>query len=213
MTFEDAKFAIVSFSAVLVVVDPFAALPIFMSMTARDSEAHRRAIARRAALTCLITLSVFAAAGGFVFEVFGISLGAFKIAGGLLLLLMAIDMMKAQPSRTRSTSEEESEGVEKEDVAIVPLAIPMLSGPAAIATVMVLMSRAAWRPAPTVSVFLAIGLTSFIAWLLLRGAALAEQVFRATTIRIIERVMGLLVAAVAVEFVIGGLRDLLPTLR
>lgn len=210
---EDFKFAAVAFTAVFFVVDPFVAVPIFLSITARDSAAHRRQMAARSAVAVFVTLSLFALAGGLLFKLFGISLGAFKIAGGIMLLLMAIDMMRAQPSRTRSSAEEQAESIEKEDVAIVPMAIPMLAGPGAMATVMVLMSRAAWRPIPTASVFIVIALTCVVIWLLLRSASRAERFLSRTTLHVIERVMGLLLAAVAVEFMIGGLRDLLPTLR
>jgi multiple antibiotic resistance protein len=130
-----------------------------------------------------------------------------------MLFLMALDMMRAQPSPTRSTAEEEAESRDKEDVAIVPMAIPMLAGPGAIATVMVLMSRAAGKPARITAVFGAIAVTCGITWILLRGASVAERFLRKTTLHVLERVMGLLLAAVAVEFISGGLRDILPTLQ
>jgi MarC family membrane protein len=207
---EALQFALVTFTAVLFVVDPFAAVPIFLSITAHDSPAKRRAMAGRAALAAFVTLAGFGVAGGVIFRLFGISLGAFEIAGGLMLLLMAVDMMRATPSRTRSTIEEQAESVNKEDVAIVPLAVPMLAGPGAIATVMVLMKRAAWQIAPTTTVLAAIALTCGITYVVLRGAAsaAAERFLSRTTLHVLERVMGLLLAAVAVEFMVGGLRDL-----
>jgi multiple antibiotic resistance protein len=206
---ESLKFAVLAFTTVFFVVDPLAAVPIFLSITARDTQAKRAGMARRAALAAFCTLALFSLAGGLIFRAFGISLGAFKAAGGLLLFLMSIDMMRAQPSRTRSTAEEEQEGLEKEDVAIVPLAIPLLSGPGAIATVMVLMSRAAWRPLAVASVIAAVGCTCAIAYLLLRWASSAQRYIKKTTLHVFERVMGLLLAAVAVEFIVGGLRELL----
>lgn len=213
MTSEDLKFAIVAFSAVFFVVDPIVAVPIFIAISGSDPPEKQRKSAARAALWTCATLSFFALAGAVIFKVFGITLGAFKIAGGLMLLLMSLDMMRAQPSRTRSSAEEQQESVEKDDVAVVPMAIPMLAGPGAIATVIMLMSRAAWRPVATAAVFASIGLTCLITWLLLRSAAMAHRFLRKTTIHVLERVMGLLLAAVAVEFMVGGLRDLLPSLR
>jgi multiple antibiotic resistance protein len=189
------------------------AVPLFLSMTAKDDAPKRRRTALRAALACFVTLSLFAVTGGLLFRAFGITLGAFKIAGGLMLFLMAIDMMKAQHSRTRSTEEEEQEGEEKDDVAIVPMAIPFLAGPGAIATVMVMMSRAGGRPMAVASVFGAIAVTTLVTWLLLRSAASAERFLSKTMLNVMNRVFGLILAAVAVEFVIGGLRDLLPTMR
>ncbi len=209
----DLQFAVVALSAVFFVVDPIATVPIFLSITARDDKLTRRRIASVAAFAAWLTLSVFAVAGGLIFEAFGISLGAFKIAGGIMLLLMAIDMMRAQPSPTRSTAAEQEESVARTDVAIVPMAIPMLAGPGAIATVMVLMSKASWQPFRTGAVLGSVALTCTAAWLFMRSAAGAERFLPKTIMHALERVMGLLLAAVAVEFMVGGIRDLLPTLR
>jgi len=208
MTDEDLKFAVVALSAVFFVIDPIANVPIFLTITATDSPAQRKRIALRAAFATWVTLSIFAVAGGLIFKAFGISLGAFKIAGGLMLLLMAIDMMRAQPSRTKTTEEEQGEARDRDDIAIFPLAIPMLAGPGAIATVMVLMSRAAWHPVRTTAVFISVAVSCAVAWLLMRSAASAERLLPKTLLRAFERVMGLLLAAVAVEFIAGGVRDL-----
>ena len=205
----DLKFAVVAFSAIFFVIDPLANVPIFLSITGSNTAAQRRQIAARAAFATWVILSVFAAAGGLIFKAFGISLGAFKVAGGIMLLLMSVDMMRAQPSRTRTSSEEQAESREREDIAIFPIATPMLAGPGAIATVMVLMSRAAWDPVRTPCVFGAVAMTCAIAWLLMRGAAQAERFLPKTLLRALERVMGLLLAAVAVEFVAGGVRDII----
>jgi multiple antibiotic resistance protein len=212
MNQEDLKFAVVALSAMFFVIDPIANVPIFLTITVADSPAQRRRIARRAAFATWVTLSIFALAGGLIFKAFGISLGAFKIAGGLMLLLMAIDMMRAQPSPTRTTAEEQGEARIRDDIAIFPLAIPMLAGPGAIATVMVLMSRAAWQPARTIAVFVAVTITCALAWLLMRSAANAERLLPKTLLRALERIMGLLLAAVAVEFIAGGIRDMLHPL-
>jgi len=206
---EDLKFAVVALSAMFFVIDPLANVPIFLTITATDSPAQRRRTARRAAFASWLTLSVFGLAGGLIFQAFGISLGAFKIAGGLMLLLMSVDMMRAQPSPTRTTAEEQGEAVARDDVAIFPLAIPMLAGPGAIATVMVLMSRAAWHPMRTAAVFVAVTVACIASWLLMRSAANAERLLPKTLLRALERVMGLLLAAVAVEFIAGGIRDML----
>jgi multiple antibiotic resistance protein len=205
---DDLKFAIVALSAIFFVVDPLANVPIFLSITSGFTVAQRRKIAARAAVATWVILSTFAAAGGVIFDAFGISLGAFKIAGGIMLLLMSVDMMRAQPSPTRTTADEQAECRGSEEIAIFPLAIPMLAGPGAIATVMVLMSRAAWHPAETASVFVAVTITCGVSWLLMRSAASAERFLPKTLLRAFERVMGLLLAAVAVEFVAGGVRDI-----
>jgi MarC family membrane protein len=208
MTEADLKFAVVALSAVFFVIDPLANVPVFMSITGAFTADQRRRVALRAAFATWVLLCFFAIAGGLVFKAFGISLGAFKVAGGIMLLLMSIDMMRAQSSPTRTTHEEQQESRAQDDIAIFPMAIPMLAGPGAIATVMVLMSRAAWHPFRTPAVFVAITVTCLIAWLLMRSAASAERWIPKTLLRAFERVMGLLLAAVAVEFIASGVRDL-----
>lgn len=210
MSEDDLKFAVVALSAIFFVIDPLANIPIFLTITSGDSVEQRRRTALRGAFAAWLTLTTFAVAGGLIFQALGISMGAFKIAGGLMLLLMAIDMMRAQPSPTRSTAEEQTESIARDDVAIMPLAIPMLAGPGAIATVMVLMSRAAWHPVRTSAVFVAVTLTCIASWLLMRSAANAEKLLPKTLLRALERIMGLLLAAVAVEFIAGGVRDMIP---
>ena len=206
---DELKFAVVALSAIFFVIDPLANVPIFLTITSGDSIDQRRKTARRAAFAAWIILSTFAVAGGLIFQAFGISLGAFKIAGGIMLLLMSIDMMRAQPSATRTTPEEQAESAARDDIAIFPLATPMLAGPGAIATVMVLMSRAAWRPIATTAVFIAVTVTCTASWLLMRYAASAERLLPKTVLRAFERVMGLLLAAVGIEFIAGGVRDLI----
>jgi multiple antibiotic resistance protein len=210
---DDLSFIMIALPAIFFVVDPFAAIPIFAAITAGDSVDKRKSVALRASIATVVTLTLFAIAGGFIFKALGISLGAFKMAGGLMVLLMAVDMMRAQPSRTRTSPAEQADSVEREDVAIVPLAIPMLAGPGAMATVAVLVSRAHGRPLSIAAVFVAILITGVVTWLLLRAAASAERFIARTTLRVIERLMGLLLAAVAVEFMTSGLVDLLPRLR
>jgi multiple antibiotic resistance protein len=207
---QDVKFAVLALSSVFFVIDPMANVPVFLTITSRCDPEVRRRIAGKAAFATWVTLTVFAVAGGLIFRAFGISLGAFKIAGGIMLLLMAIDMMRAQPSPTRTTAKEQNESIERgDDIAIFPLAVPMLAGPGAIATVMVLMSRAAWSPTRTPSVFMAVTITCLVAWLLMRSAAGAEKYLPEPVLRAFERIMGLLLAAVAIEFIAGGIRDMI----
>jgi multiple antibiotic resistance protein len=202
-------FGLIALSAVFFVVDPLAAIPIFLAITGRETPAQRARTALRASITSGLTLAVFALAGGLIFRFFGISLGAFKIAGGVLLFLMSLDMMKAQPSRTKQTPEETEEGIEKDDVAVIPLAIPLLSGPGAIATVMVLMTRhREWTFA--IPVFVAIALTAGATYALLRTAVALQKRLSKTALNVMMRVMGLILAAIAVEFVVAGAHDVWP---
>ncbi len=213
MTSETLSFALAAFSAVFVVVDPFAAVPFFLAMTSREPAERKRETARRAAVAAGLVLAVFALTGAFVFRVLGISMGAFKIAGGVLLLIMAVDMLRTRPSEARITPGEVASGAEKEDVAIVPLAMPLLAGPGSIATVVVLMGRArslhVWHGA---IVLAAIALTAALAYLVLAGAARVDDVLGKTGLNILERASGLLLAAIAIQFMIDGVGESLPGL-
>ena len=202
-------FALSTVTTLLVVVDAPAAVPLFLAMTEEDSIEHKRRTASRAALAAVITLASFAAAGGAIFRALGVSLGAFRIAGGVLLFLLAIDMLRAQRSRQRTSPEEEAEGVDRPDVSIFPLAIPMLAGPGATSTVMVLISRAdkVWQ---YLVVFGAIALTGLVSYGLLRSAVRVERRLGRTGMNVLQRIMGLILAATAVQFVVEGIATVLP---
>lgn len=206
------QFAITAFTAVFFVVDPFAALPMFLTMTAGETPERRKWTARKAALTVAATLLTFALAGGLIFRMFGISIGAFRVAGGLLLFLMAVDMMRAQQSQTRASAAEVAEGQEKSEPGIVPLGLPMLAGPGSIATVSVLMNSARASFLKSAIVVLSAIFTAFVTWLVLRGAARLERALKKTGLAVLTRVMGLILAAVAVQFVATGIRELFPQL-
>lgn len=204
-------FSLVAFPAVFVIVDPLAVLPIFMAMTADDPPDKRRSMALRASLVAFGILAMFALFGGLIFKVFGITLGAFKVAGGVLLLLTSLDMLRAQTSRTRSSPDETEEGLAKEDVAIVPLAVPLLAGPGSIATAMVLVSRGDGLAYVAV-VVVAIAVTCFVTWLMLRAGDRVIRVLGRTGMAVIGRIMGLLLAAIAVQILADGALDLVPGL-
>ena len=199
---------LVSLSAVFFVVDPIGVVPIFLAITAGDSEAKMRRTALRACLVAGGLLLFFAIFGGVIFQVFGVSLAAFRVAGGILLLITALDMLRARPSETRTSPSEEQEGVAKEDVALVPLAMPLLAGPGAIASAMVLMSKGG-TPAMALPVLAAIVLTFVAAYFILRASHLVQRVLKQSGVAILERVMGLILAAIAVQFMADGAKDLL----
>lgn len=206
-------FAVVAFSGIFFVVDPFAVIPLFLSITRGDEPRRKRATALKAAIVASATMLVFAVAGGYIFKLFGITIGAFKIAGGILLFLLGLDMLRAETSRVRSSPEEEAEGIERDDVAVIPLGIPMLAGPGAIAMVTVLMGQSWHSPARIVIVVAAIVLTGLLTHLILRASTLVERTLRQTGLNILNRLMGLILAAMAVQFVVNGIADVLPQLR
>jgi multiple antibiotic resistance protein len=200
------QFFLVSLTSIFFLVDPIAAIPTFLIMTAGADVDHRRRMARRAAWTCFLVLSAFAGAGTLIFKLFGITLPAFKIAGGVILLLIGIDMLQARRSPTKETPPETEEGSEKEDVGIIPLGVPMLAGPGSISTVMVLMSGApaTWYAGP---IFVTIAITAFASYWILAGADRVRVYLGETGIRILTRMMGLLLTAIAVQFMLNGLQD------
>jgi multiple antibiotic resistance protein len=197
-------FSLVAFSSVFFLVDPFAAIPAFLAMTTRHDAPERKRMARRAAWTCFGVLSAFAFLGSMIFRMFGITLAAFEIAGGLILLLVGLEMIQARRSTTQEHTSDTLEGAAKEDIGIAPLGVPMLAGPGAISTVMVL-TGASPRWLHILVVFLAIILTSYASYLVLAGADRIRRRLGETGIRIMMRMMGLLLTAIAVQFVINGL--------
>jgi multiple antibiotic resistance protein len=205
--------SLVALSAIFVVVDPLAAIPFFLAMTSDQSPEQRRETARRAAIGAWLILTAFGLLGALLFRLLGISIPAFKLAGGVLLLLIAIDMIRTAPSAARITPPEVEAGVEKDDVAIVPLAMPLLAGPGSIATVIVLMGRVQpkqwWNGLP---VLVAIALVAFATYLTLSAANRVERVLSRTGMNILERVAGMLLAAIALQFMIDGAGEAFPGL-
>jgi multiple antibiotic resistance protein len=210
---RDLQALLLVFTSVLFIVDPFAAVPSFLAMTARDKPQTRRAHARRGAWTAAITLILFALAGSAIFKIFGITIGAFKIAGGVLIGLNALDMVQARRSQQRETPAETAEGIEKEDIGILPLGVPMLAGPGAISTVMVLaLGSRSW--VTTVAVYVSIALTAYVSYLTLAAASVVERRLGRTGMRILTRLMGLVLCAIAVQFIVDGIRlAFLPATR
>lgn len=191
--------------SIFFIVDPLAVIPSFLTITADGTAERRRKIAFQASIACALILATFASAGGLIFRVFGITLPAFRIAGGIILGLSALEMVRAE-RRSRETREEVEEGHEKYSAAITPLAIPMLAGPGAISTVIVLMDRAeGWsQVVPVYTAILGAGIATFA---VLRGSELLNRALGKTGINVLSRIMGLVLATVAVQFVLDGLRD------
>ena len=201
------KFSLLALSSIFFLVDPFAAIPSFIALTeGADARGHRR-MAWRASLTCFIVLTAFALAGQYIFSLFGIKLPAFELAGGLILLLIGMDMLQAKRSPTQERSDETEEAAQKDDASIVPMGIPMLAGPGAISSVMVLVgeSRDWWQMG---AVLLAIAVTALSSYGVLVGADRIRRLLGETGIRILVRIMGLLLVALAMQFFVNGLTEL-----
>ena len=201
------QFALVTLTSVLFIVDPIAVIPTYLVITHDETPAQRAMTARRACVAGALILIVFALGGALIFELFGITIDAFRIAGGLILWVVAMDMLHGQ-RRTQESSPEIAEGRMKEDVAVTPLAMPMLAGPGAISTVMVLAGQSRTL-AEKLVLYGSILITMFVSWLVLRGGERLSIKMGQTGIRVMTRIMGLLLAAIAVQFVLTGAKDVL----
>jgi multiple antibiotic resistance protein len=203
------RFSLLALSSIFFLVDPFAAIPSFLAITQSCEAERRRRMARKAALTCFIVLTSFALAGQLIFRMFGITLPAFEIAGGLILLLIGLDMLEARRSPTQETTGDTEEAAAKEDAGIVPLGIPMLAGPGAISSVMVLVGQVPalwhWQMGAILG---AIAFTCLVSYWVLAGAGRVRAFMGETGIRILVRIMGLLLVALAMQFFVNGLTDL-----
>jgi len=183
------RFSLLALSSIFFLVDPFAALPTFLAVTAGQDNAKRVRTARKASLTAFVILTAFALAGSYIFKLFDITLPAFEIAGGIILLLIGLEMLQAKRSATQETHPETEAASTKDDAGIVPMGIPMLAGPGAITSVMVLVGQAQTRW-QMVAILLAIAITAAICFVVL------------------VRIMGLLLVALAVQYFVNGMVDL-----
>jgi multiple antibiotic resistance protein len=203
------RFSLLALSSIFFLVDPFAAVGSFLAITEGADPARRKRMARKAAMTCFIVLTSFAVGGQFIFKLFGITLPAFEVAGGLILLLIGLDMLQAKRSATQETMGDTEEASHKEDAGIVPLGIPMLAGPGAISSVMVLVGQAPgfwhWEMGAILG---AIAMTALSSYWVLSGAGRVQKVMGETGIRVLVRVMGLLLVALAMQFFVNGFMDL-----
>lgn len=203
-------FFTVCFPSIFAIVDPLSSVPIYLGLVASEEPRDRRRTAARATLTATIVLCVFAATGTAIFKFFGITIPAFRVAGGILLFTMALEMMRARPSGVRNTPEETSEAQHKQDVAIIPIGIPLLSGPGAIANAMMWAARAHVFE-EEVALYGSILLVALIALVTLMFASGVARIMGKTGINVVSRIMGLILAASAVQFVIDGWREAMAT--
>jgi len=200
-------FALLCITSLLAIINPLSATPIYLALTDGYTVSHRRRTLRNAMFTGLGILLVFALLGQTIFTLFGITIDAFRIAGGIIFFGIGMDMLQAKRSRVKTTEEEEEEGMTKEDVGITPLGIPMIVGPGAITTVMVLMTQAD-DVASTGIVYLSVVLVLAVVYLVLLGAPKINVFFGQTGLNVMTRIMGLLVTVIAVQFIVDGARPI-----
>jgi len=196
------EFAVAAFLSFLVIVDPVGLAPLFLGITADRADAERNRIARNAVLLAGILIVLFGLGGRPLFNYLGVSIDSLRIAGGVLLFKLAFDMMLA--ARERTTEDEQHDAEEAEDITVFPLAIPLLAGPGAFATVLVFTAQAGGRTDYLVVLFAMVVLVLIISWLALRLASGLMDVLGRTGVNVITRVFGIILAALAVQLVADG---------
>lgn len=196
-------FIIHSFVALLVIIDPFGNVPVFITLLGRFNESDRALIIKKAVFFAAVTLVAITLTGNLVFELLDIRMYSFRIAGGILLLIVSIEMLFGRKSRTESSEDMEEE---KEDITVTPLAIPLLTGPGAITTGIVLFANA---ESDLNKIFLVIDilLVFLVSYFILSKSNIIYRILGKTGTRVITRVMGLMLSAIAVQFIITGISE------
>ncbi|NJD98288.1 neutral amino acid NAAT transporter SnatA [Thermococcus sp. LS1] len=206
---ELLKYFVILYGGLFAITNPVGAVPVFLGVTHDLSWSERREIARKTAITVVVTLVTFALIGQWIFWFFGSSIDAFAIAGGILLFRMAMDMLSGSLSSIKISREEteefDEEVVTLEEVAIIPLAIPLISGPGAITTVMIYTAKSVSLPekATVIASIMAIGLT---VWLVLCSANRIKTKLGRVGIKVMTRMMGLILTSMAVQMIINGIK-------
>ncbi len=209
---ETWSFFIVALTTLFVIVEPFGVVPMFAAMTAGRPAAETRRIALRASLVGAGVLVAFTFGGRLLLDVLGVRIDAFRMAGGLLLLLTAIEMLRGKRQTCRCNPAELDDARSKDDIAVVPLAIPLLAGPGSMAAVMMLMSRASGGGA-VAAILLAIAITFAVSFVVLRGASTVSRVLGPAAMAAIQRVLGLVLAAMSLQFIVEGAVNLLRSIN
>ncbi len=202
-------FTITAFTSIFIIVDPLGNIPIFLGLTSECDERRRGHVSRAAALTCFGVLSAFTLAGPAVMGLFSISLPAMRIAGGIILFVIGMQMLHVQRTRTQITPEEQQEWASLGEVGLVPLGIPLLAGPGAISTVIVLSQTGPGLAAIPI-VIACIAVTAGLAHLTMMQATYLKKLLGRIGINIALRLMGLILSVIGVQFVLDGLTGVFP---
>lgn len=202
----DLIYAITVFTAIFAIIDPIGNIPIFYSITQKYKKEERSKIIKTSIITALIVLFVFGLVGNYIFMLFHITIPAFKIAGGLLLFRVAFNMLYGITPGTKTTQREREEATEKDTIGIVPMGIPLLAGPGAISTVMLYNSNGEFTN--IIVVFISVIATLIITYILLRNVDKIFNKLGRVGSHAISRIMGLILAAIAIQFLINGVHQI-----
>jgi multiple antibiotic resistance protein len=205
-------FALLSLSSIIIIVNPLGATLIYVSLTSGMDATARLKVAKESCRYAFLILLVSALVGGFILQLFGITIEAFRIGGGILLFLIGMEMIYARTSRSKLTATEKYESIEAEDISVTPLAIPMIAGPGAITTTIVLMNEAVGSIPDIAMILIAIIIAIFLTYLMMARSDTIVSRIGQKEFRAINRLMGILLIAIAVQFVISGLSSAFPVL-
>ena len=203
---EITTFFILAFSTLFTLVNPIGLSPVYLSIVENFGDEERKQIALKGTITAFIILIIFSLIGDIIFSFYGITISAFKIAGGILFFRTGIQMLEARVSRSRSTPKEKEEAETKDDIAYTPIGIPLIAGPGAITSVLILSSESPkWEL--RLVLFGIIAIVLLLTYVIFLGSDYLNQRFGATGLRIVQRIMGLILMVIAVQFVIDGVEE------
>jgi len=206
-------FALLALSSIIIIVNPLGATLIYVSLTTSLDRAQKDVIAKDSCRFALIVLLIVAVLGAWILQLFGITLEAFRIAGGILLFGIGMEMVYAKTSRTKLTATEKYESRDTDDIAIMPIAIPMIAGPGAITTTIVMMNEAqAMTPVAIAVVIISLVLSIAITYVMMKNSDYIMTKVGQREYRAINRLMGMLLIAIAVQFIINGMKIAFPLL-
>lgn len=201
------QFAATAFATAFTIIDPIGMIPMTLAATAQSDSAGRSRIVNQAVIVGACVMLFMGLVGRPLLDSLGITLPAFTIAGGILLFLIAIDMLFARQSGVKRTDEEERDAMQVENPAVFPLAVPMIAGPGTIATVLLLIALAHGDRLRLAIVFGAFAAALLVTWICMRAASMLQRVFGNTGIHVVTRLLGIILAALAVQFVLNGLLE------
>lgn len=207
----DFSYFIKFFIGLLALVNPVGILPVFISMTSYQSPAARDKTNLTANLSVAIILWISLFLGDAILRLFGITIDSFRIAGGILIVTIAMSMISGKLGEDKQNKQEKSESAIRENIGVVPLALPLMAGPGAISSTIVWSSRSfSWSN--LLGLFITIALFSFCCWILFKTAPILVRLLGQTGINVITRIMGLLLMSLGIEFIVSGIKSLFPGL-
>ncbi len=206
----NSSFFIYSFTSLFIIMNPIGLVPLFYLWTSNNSEKEKITLLKKTVIVVISTLVIFAFFGKYIFDFFGITINSFKVAGGILILKISWDMLHAKISRTRQTPTEKEEMVQLDDIAVVPLAIPLLAGPGTITTSIILMEHST-TIYDKITILISIILASLLSAAILYSSDYIANILKTSGIKAIVRLMGLILSAISIEIISSGIFGLIKS--